>query len=109
MCFWGESLALGANINVPMDPEASPPAWEALQKAVAAADAETDVEKALIGALKARYSIDPKSERAPFDAAYADAMKAVHERFPGQPATSPCSTPRRPWTPSPGTIGKRTG
>lgn len=82
MCFWGESLSLGANINVPMDPEASPPAWEALQKAVAAVDTETDVEKALIEALKARYSIDSKSERAPFDAAYADAMKAVHERFP---------------------------
>ncbi len=83
MCFWGESLSLGANINVPMDPEASPPAWEALQKTVAAVDTETDVEKALIGALKARYSIDPKSERAPFDAAYADAMLAVHKRFPG--------------------------
>lgn len=82
MCFWGEALSLGANINVPMDPEASPPAWEALQKAVAATDTETDVEKALIEALKARYSIDSKSYRAPFDAAYADAMKAVHERFP---------------------------
>ncbi|MGE0664921.1 MAG: hypothetical protein AB7O49_00070 [Sphingomonadales bacterium] len=82
MCFWGESLSLGANINVPMDPEASPPAWEALQKAVAAVDDETAVEKALIEALKARYSIDPKSDRTPFDAAYADAMKAVHEGFP---------------------------
>lgn len=82
MCFWGESLSLGANINVPMDPEASPPAWEALQKAAAAVDTETDVEKALIEALKARYSIDPKSDRAPFDAAYADAMQAVHQRFP---------------------------
>lgn len=84
MCFWGESLSLGANINMPMDPEASPPAWEALQKAIAAIDDETDVEKALIGALKARYSIDPKSDRAPFDAAYADAMKAAHERFPDE-------------------------
>jgi tetratricopeptide (TPR) repeat protein len=85
MCFWGESLSLGANINVPMDPEASPPAWEALQKAVAAVDDETELEKALIEALKARYSIDSKSDRAPFDAAYADAMKAVHDRFPGNP------------------------
>lgn len=83
MCFWGESLALGANINMPMDPEASPPAWQALQRAIAAIDDETEVEQALIGALKTRYSIDPKSDRAPFEAAYADAMQAVHQRFPG--------------------------
>ncbi len=82
MCFWGEALSLGVNINAPMDPEASPPAWDALQKAIAAADDETGVEKALIGALESRYSADPKSERAALEAAYADAMKAVHERFP---------------------------
>ncbi|MEN3975064.1 tetratricopeptide repeat protein [Emcibacter sp. SYSU 3D8] len=82
MCFWGESLSLGANINVPMDPDAAPPAWEALQRTVAAVNDETDVERALIEALRSRYSIDQKAERAPFDIAYADAMKAVHERFP---------------------------
>jgi tetratricopeptide (TPR) repeat protein len=82
MCFWGESLSLGVNINVPMDPRAVPPAWTALQQAVAALDGESEREKALVEALKARYSPDPKADRAPLDAAYADAMKAVHERFP---------------------------
>jgi hypothetical protein len=36
MCFWGESLILGPNINVPMNPEANAPAVEALAKAVRA-------------------------------------------------------------------------
>jgi hypothetical protein len=33
MCFWGESLVLGPNINVPMMPEANAPALAALEKA----------------------------------------------------------------------------
>ena len=36
MCFWGEALVLGPNINVPMIPEANAPALAALAKAVAA-------------------------------------------------------------------------
>ena len=35
MCFWGEALVLGPNINVPMMPEANAPALAALAKAVA--------------------------------------------------------------------------
>ena len=33
LCFLGEALILGPNINVPMDPEANAPALEALRKA----------------------------------------------------------------------------
>ena len=35
VCFWGEALILGPNINVPMMPEANAPALAALEKAVA--------------------------------------------------------------------------
>ena len=34
LCFWGEALVLGPNINVPMMPEANAPALAALAKAV---------------------------------------------------------------------------
>ncbi len=37
MCWWGAALVLGPNINLPMDPAAAAPAWEALSKARAAA------------------------------------------------------------------------
>jgi tetratricopeptide (TPR) repeat protein len=82
MCFWGEALVLGPNINVPMMPEAQAPALAALAQAVALKGAVTERERALIEALQARYSADPKADRAALDAAYADAMKRVAARFP---------------------------
>jgi tetratricopeptide (TPR) repeat protein len=82
MCFWGEALILGPNINVPMNPEANAPALEALAKAVALKDKATPRERALIEALEKRYSADPKAERAALDAAYADAMRDVAARYP---------------------------
>ena len=82
MCWWGEALILGPNINVPMAPEANPPALAALARAVALKDKATPRERALIEALEKRYSADPKAERPALDAAYADAMKDVAARFP---------------------------
>ena len=35
MCFWGEALALGPNINAPMDSAAAAPAHAAVQRALA--------------------------------------------------------------------------
>jgi tetratricopeptide (TPR) repeat protein len=83
MCFWGEALVLGPNINVPMDPEANAPAREALAKAVALKDKAMPRERVLIEALEKRYAADAKADRVPLDAAYADAMKDVAARFPG--------------------------
>lgn len=83
MAHWGEALVLGPNINAPMMPEAVPPAVAALAKASALAKAAPARDKALIEALEKRYSADPKAERAALDAAYADAMKAVAARYPG--------------------------
>ena len=82
MCFWGEALVLGPNINVPMMPEAQAPAWAALQKAVALKAQASDRNRALIEALETRYSSDPHADRAAHDARYADAMKAIAARFP---------------------------
>jgi len=82
MCYWGEALVLGPNINAPMPPEAVTPAVEAAQKAQDLANDVGEVEKALIEALGKRYVADPEAERAPLDAAYADAMVRVHEQFP---------------------------
>jgi tetratricopeptide (TPR) repeat protein len=81
MCFWGEALILGPNINAPMMPEAVAPALAALRQAVALKDRVGDKERALIEALEKRYVADPAADRAPLDAAYADAMRAVAVRF----------------------------
>lgn len=82
MCFWGEALVLGPNINMPMDPEANAPAVAASNKAVGLKKRASPREQALIDALALRYSPDPTAERAKLDAAYADAMRAVASRFP---------------------------
>jgi tetratricopeptide (TPR) repeat protein len=83
MAWWGEALVLGPNINAPMMPEAVAPALAALAKAVELAPGAPPKERALIAALQKRYSADPKAERAALDAAFADAMKAVSARYPG--------------------------
>src|SRR5262245_12686954 len=87
MCFWGEALVLGPNINMPMPEEAIAPAYAAIQKAqaLAADGAKNPVaarERALITALATRYSPDPKADRAVLDAAYAAAMAQVMKQFP---------------------------
>jgi len=82
LCFWGEALILGPNINVPMAPEAAAPAWAALQRAVALKKDLPPREKALVEALQMRYLPNPPADRAPLDAGYADAMKRVAGSFP---------------------------
>ena len=81
MAFWGEALALGPNINAPMDPNSEPKALEAIQKAVALKAKATPRERALIDALTNRYSGRAEDRRAR-DVAYADAMRKVHQQFP---------------------------
>jgi tetratricopeptide (TPR) repeat protein len=82
MCFWGEALVLGPNINLPMQEDALAPAYAAAQKAKALAGNASPREQALINALAARYGSDPKAARPPFDAAYASEMAKVAKQFP---------------------------
>jgi tetratricopeptide (TPR) repeat protein len=87
MCFWGEALVLGPNINMPFPEEAVAPAYAAAQKAQALAASNTKNpvtarERALITALATRYSSDPKADRAVLDAAYAAAMAEASRLFP---------------------------
>ncbi|MDA0338619.1 MAG: hypothetical protein O2910_02080 [Proteobacteria bacterium] len=82
MCFWGEALALGPNINAPMEDWARVPALAAVAKAQAASEGATDKEKALINALAARYSDAEDADRSTLDLAYAMAMKEVHGAYP---------------------------
>jgi tetratricopeptide (TPR) repeat protein len=88
MCFWGEALATGPNINVTskgkaiMSPADRVAAHAAAQKALTLAGSSTPVERALIEALVTRYDGSETSDRDPQDRAYATAMRAVVDRFP---------------------------
>lgn len=82
MCYWGEALALGPNINAPMFPEAVPRAWAAAQKARELASLVTPREQAYIQALQARYREKPPEDRSGLDRDYRDAMRKLVQDYP---------------------------
>ncbi|HWP01542.1 MAG TPA: hypothetical protein VNL74_13120 [Methylococcus sp.] len=82
MCFWGEALVLGPNINAPMEPSAVGPAWAAIGKAKALGRHASARERALIEALAKRYARSPQTDRKRLDEAYANAVGKLARRFP---------------------------
>jgi tetratricopeptide (TPR) repeat protein len=82
MCYWGEALVLGPNINAGMDAASAVPAFEAVSKAQALAAKASLKERALIEALAGRYAQEAPEDRAPLDKAYADAMQKVAGDYP---------------------------
>lgn len=82
MCWWGEAVALGPNINAAMDDRDRGAALDAMDRAMALRWHGSPIERALIEAAARRYSRDAKADRGKLDAAYADAMLKVARRFP---------------------------
>ena len=88
MCFWGEALALGPNINVTsngkaiMSDEERQKAYAAIQRAVALKDGVSEVERDYIEALAVRYNGDPSTPREPLDEAYVTSMRELHQKYP---------------------------
>lgn len=83
LCFWGESMAHGPNINAPMDPATNARAVGLAIYANWLARKATPAEQALTAAMVKRYSSDPKTDQAALNAAYADAMLAAAAAYPG--------------------------
>ena len=88
MCFWGEALATGPNINVTskgkavMSESERKAAFAAINRALALKGSATPVEQALIEAQAKRYNGDPTTDRLPLDLAYAEAMGQVVAAYP---------------------------
>lgn len=82
MCYWGIALALGPNINAPMEDAAVPDAYQAIQQALTLAPAVSAGEQAYIQALVTRYAAEPVADRASLDLAYADAMRSLAQHYP---------------------------
>jgi pimeloyl-ACP methyl ester carboxylesterase/tetratricopeptide (TPR) repeat protein len=85
MAYWGQAVALGPNLNAPLTQENGRLAFEAAQRALAAAARTTPRERALIDAVVARYAQDGAGDRAALDRAYATAMRAAAARFVDDP------------------------
>lgn len=83
MAWWGMALAKGPHINnTVVPPDRAHQAWEAWQQAARLSEGTTEVERALIAALQARYASTEVADRRPLDEAYAAAMREVWQKFP---------------------------
>ena len=88
MCFWGEALATGPNINVTnngkavMTPAERVSARAAIDAALELIDGVTPKEQDWIRALDARYDGQSDTSRDPLDRAWTDALAVMEERYP---------------------------
>lgn len=114
MAHWGIAYACGPNINLPMDEGHGKRAYEEVQKALALALKATERERAYIQALSKRYGDPPSADQHALDVAYADAMREVMRKYPGDLDAATLFAESmmnlRPWdfytwdgTPNPGT------
>ncbi|MDA9797889.1 hypothetical protein N9C39_03990 [Luminiphilus sp.] len=88
MCFWGEALATGPNINVTnngkavMTPEERASARAAIDHALTLVDGVTTKERSWILALDKRYDGQRETPRDPLDRAWADALADMVGAYP---------------------------
>ena len=88
MCFWGEALATGPNINVTsngkaiMTPDERVDARAAIDQALALTDGLTPKERDWIQALDQRYDGQADTPRDALDRAWADALAEMAARYP---------------------------
>jgi tetratricopeptide (TPR) repeat protein len=82
MAHWGIALALGPNINLPVDLEREKAAYEAVQKALELSKKAPEQERAYIEALAKRYSTDPNADLYKLAVDYKNAMGELVKRYP---------------------------
>ena len=88
MCFWGEALATGPNINVTnngkavMTSEDRAAARAAIDRALTLIDGITQKERSWILALSNRYDGQSETPRDPLDHAWADALAEMVDVYP---------------------------
>ncbi|WP_336514625.1 hypothetical protein [Pollutibacter soli] len=81
MCWWGEALSYGPNIN-DVEYAAAPDALFAAQKASVLSTAASAREKGLINAMMVRYTNDTSVSRADLNNRYLNSMKSLYKQFP---------------------------
>ncbi len=82
ICWWGEAMAWGPNINLPMDAPSGVAAYAAVQGALAVKEHASEQEQALIDALSVRYAAEPTDDRVQLDQTYAASMTRLIAQYP---------------------------
>ena len=81
MCFWGEGLAFGSNINARFVPARGAAGLVAAKKAAALVSSTSEKEATLISALATRYRQNEAGEVSEDAETYADRMDVVSRRY----------------------------
>ena len=82
MAYWGISLAMGSNYNVPADGPALLQAYSNLQKAIELAPKASEQDRAYINALSKRYSADVQVDQHKLGVDYKNAMRQLAKDYP---------------------------
>ena len=88
MCYWGEALSRGPNINVTSDgkvvmpPQDRKDAFKAIEKAKELMPAVSAKEQDYILALASRYNGEIDTDRSELDVNYALAMQTLSQKYP---------------------------
>ena len=88
MCYWGEALSRGPNINVTSDgkvvmsPQDRKDAFKAIKKAKELMSSASIKEKDYILALSSRYNGELGTDRSVLDRNYALAMESLSNKYP---------------------------
>ena len=88
MCYWGEALSRGPNINVTSDgkvvmsPQDRKDAFKAIEKAKELMSSVSAKEQDYILALASRYNGEIDTDRSDLDVNYALAMQALSQKYP---------------------------
>jgi len=83
MAWWGYALAVGPNYNEStIDPARMKAAVEAMQKAQSLMATASEIERAYIGALTKRFTLDANPEVKKLGNEYSAAMRDVYRQFP---------------------------
>jgi tetratricopeptide (TPR) repeat protein len=82
MCYWGEALSFGSNINAPFSANRGAAGLIAAQEALERVTSASEREAALIAAVGVRYTVNEAGEVSEAAGAYADAMDAVARAYP---------------------------
>lgn len=82
MCYWGEALSFGSNINAPYDANRGAAGRLAANAALARLEGASEIETALIQAVDARYTVSAEGAVAEDAEGFADAMDSAALQFP---------------------------
>jgi tetratricopeptide (TPR) repeat protein len=82
MAYWGVSLSMGSNYNVPADGPALLEAFNNLQKAIELAPKASEQDRAYIAALSKRYSSDLQADKTKLAIDYKNAMGQLSKDYP---------------------------